>query len=408
MKRHLRRARSFGLYVLAPLLAAVAPLLVIPATTARYGAAGWSSIAIGLSSGLVAAVIGELGWSIVGPQQVARRPQDASDVYDRALAARVIVVVPLAALSAALAVVLAPHHALAAGLVAAGVTLGALSPAWYFTGLNRPHLTLATESLPRVVLVGGAAVGIACGGALELYGIALIVGGILPLALATSIARVRCVPSAAAVRAVPTTLRAQWALVAGRGATTMYRALPTPILAVIAPDLVALYAALDRPLRLGLQFLTAVPQRLQAWVAVEDDTVRVRRTRRALVANVVSGVAAGGVFASAMPLVAPVLYSGTVDVTAALSVPGGVLVAVICASRGFGLALVADGRAGVTVVAALAAAAIGLPAIVFGAIGAGAAGVIAALVLAEFVGIVVQWAKLTPRSRPRDLQEVSA
>lgn len=395
MLRQLRRARLLALYVLVPLLAAVAPLLVIPAVTARHGVVGWSGVAIGLSVGLVGAVIGELGWNIVGPQEVARRPEAARSCYQRALAARLVVVAPLALGCGVLAASLASSHHLAAGLLAVGVCAGALSPSWYFTGLNRPHLTLLVESLPRTVLVTLAALGISGGGPLELYGAALLAAALLPLLLAAPLVGLPLVPGPTAFRAVGTTLRSQWVLVAGRGVATVYKAMPTPLLAWIAPDLVALYAALDRPLRLGLQFLTALPQRLQAWVAVDDPALRARRSLMAVVMNSVLGVLAGAVYGIAMPLVAPVLFSGTVEVTADLGMLGGVLVAVICASRGFGLALVAGGRAGATSSAAVVSAAIGLTAVPLAAIASGVPGVVLALVASELGGIVVQWAALS-------------
>lgn len=395
MRRLIRRAVSLGLYVLVPAMSAIASLLVIPVVTARYGAEAWASVAIGLSVGLGGAVIGELGWSIVGPQRVARDPGGARTLYDRALASRFAVTLPLAAACGVAAAVLTTEHRAAAALLAVGVALGALSPSWFCTGLNRPGVTLVAESLPRLVFTAVAATAIALGAPLEVYGAALIAAVVVALVVTTRILRVRVVPTGPAIRSVPGVIRAQLVLVTGRGVTTLYKALPTAILAAVAPDLVALYAAVDRPLRLGLQFLAALPQRLQAWVAVDEPALRSRRLRLAVLANAALGVFAGAVFAVLMPLVAPVLFSGTVAVPALASIVAGGLVAAICTSRGFGLTLVAEGRSKHTTTAALASAVVGLPGTVVGALLGGVPGVLLALVVAETVGVLVQWCMLS-------------
>lgn len=394
MKRFARHAASLGLYTLVPLLSAVAPLLVIPAATSVYGAQAWGSIAVGLSIGVAGAVIGEFGWAIVGPQAVARDPGTAAALYDRALASRLAVALPLAVVTGLTASVLGGDHSGAAALLAVGVTLGALSPSWFCTGRNRPHVTLVAESLPRLVCTGLAAGAIAIGGPLELYGAALIIAALLAVVITARLERVAVVPSTVALRLVPKTIRSQLVLVAGRGTTTLYKTLPTALLAAAAPELVAVYAAADRPLRLGLQFLAALPQRLQAWVAVDDDSVRRGRLRLAILANAVVGVVAGVVFAVAMPFVAPILFAGTITVPMVVSVVAGVLVAVICTSRGLGLALVAERRSGHTTTAAIASALVGVPGTLVGAALGGVPGVFAALALAEAVGAVIQWGML--------------
>jgi len=86
-----------------------------------------------------------------------------------------------------------------------------------------------------------------------------------------------------------------------------------------------------------------------------------------------------------------VLFTGVVAVDGALAAIAGLLVAVVCAARGFGLALVALGRADASTWAAASSAVVGIPGAVLGGVLAGAEGTMAALVIAEFVGLVLQW-----------------
>lgn len=394
-----RRALVVGFqlvqYVGAPALAALAPLLVIPAVTSRYGAEGWASVAVALSVGLAAAVIAELGWTIVGPQLVARQialgdTEGAARTFERALAARYVAVAIMAVPTAAVSASLATEHRAAAALLGLGVLAGAMSPSWYYTALGRPGTILVVESLPRMCLALGAAAVIAAGGPLEAYGAALCAAAAMTLVLSSRLGGTAVWPGGGAFRAAPATIRSQCVVTVGRSITTLYKALPTAVLAGVAPGAVPAYSAVDRPLRMGFQFLAVVPQRLQAWIGVPDPAVRRRRVLRAVLLNVLLGVVAGGAAVALMPPVVQVLFSGVVAVAPELVLLGGALTVVVCASRGLGLALVSEDRADATTWAAASSAVVGLPGVVVGGMAAGAAGALVALVLAELAGVVMQ------------------
>jgi hypothetical protein len=335
-------------------------------------------------------VIAELGWSIVGPQRIARDPEGRRSTFDLALASRLAAVACLAPIAATATFLLVDEHRLAAVLLSIGVLAGSLSPSWFFTGLGRPGAILACETLPRIVCSLGSALAISLGGPLEVYGSGMILAALICAGAASRHPDARLVPSRAALRAIPATLRSQGVLLAGRGATTIYKSLPVVLIGIVNPSAVAVFAALDRPLRMALAVLTAVPNRLQSWIGVADRAVALRRSRRSLLANAALGVVSGALFALGMPLVARYLFSGVVEVEGPLAVLGGLLIAVICASRGVGLSLVAADRADDTTRAAFAAAAVAIPSIPVGAFLAGVEGAVIGLVLAEVVGIVAQ------------------
>lgn len=390
MRRITRQVTSLALFVVIPGAASVAPLLVIPAITAHFGAAGWASVAVGLSIGVAASVIADLGWGIVGPQRIARDPARRRVTFDLALASRLAAVGCLAPVVAAATLALVQDHAAAAVLLSLGVLAGSLSPSWFFTGLGRPGAILVCETLPRVVCSLLSAVVISLGGPLEVYGVGMILAALICAVAASRHPDVRLLPSRAAVRAIPETLRAQGVLLAGRGVTTIYKSLPVVLIGLVNPGAVAVFAALDRPLRMALTVLTAVPNRLQSWIGVDDRSVAARRSRRSLAANALLGVISGGAFALGMPVVARYLFSGVVAVEGAVAVLGGLLIAVICASRGVGLSLVAADRADDTTRASIAAAVVAILSIPLGAHLGGVEGAVAGLIAAEVVGIAVQ------------------
>jgi hypothetical protein len=378
------------LHVLVPAVSAAAPLAVIPAATSRFGASGWSAVAVGMSVGIAAAVVAELGWSIVGPVRIARDPEARAAVFARALASKLVATAVLLPVVVVVTALLVDRHALAAVLVGVGVALGALSPTWYFVGLGRPGRVVLTEALPRVVLALAAAAALVVGAPLEVYGSCLVLAVVATAVLTPLVDDAARFPSRQAFAEVPRVVREQAVLVLGRAVTTTYKSLPVALLGVAAPASVAAFAATDRPLRMGLQVLSAVPDRLQTWVGTPDAVLARRRSAVSLGLNTGLGVVAGAVFALAMPTVSGWLFAGAVDVDRDLAVWGGALVAVICSSRGAGLALVSAGRHGHTTTAAIAAAIVGVPGVLVAGAAVGATGAVAALVLAEAVGFVVQ------------------
>lgn len=390
MSRLARQIWHIGLFLVVPAASAAAPLAVIPAVTSRFGADGWSSVAVALAVGVAASVVAELGWSIVGPQRIAQNPGSRGSIYEAALASRLVAVLLAAPVAAILGFVLVDDHRLASAFLAVGVVLGALSPSWFFTGLGRPLLILACETAPRILAALIAALVIVAGGPLEAYGLGMIIAAVVCWLLAAKLGHLPLWPSAAAFRAVPATLRDQAVLVAGRGITTVYKSLPVVLVGFVSPGAVAVFAALDRPLRMGLQVLTAIPNRLQSWIGTPDRRLSARRSRISLLINGGLGVVAGAVFALAMPTVATVLFTGTIAVDAGLSLLGGVLIAVICASRGLGLSLVAASRANHTSAAALVSALVAVVGVPLGVNLAGVAGAVIGLIAAEAAGALVQ------------------
>ncbi len=386
------RGLKLWLFILAPGLAAVAPLVVIPAITHTYGAVGWASVAIAMALGNAGAVVAELGWGVVGPQRVARESSGRLDTYRESLGSRLIgfavVCPPLAVFSW----LLAPAHGAAAVVLTIALVSNCLSPVWYYTGLGRPGIFLIVETLPRMLLSVAAAVLIFGGGPLEIYGTVLLASTVATYFLSAWFGSTPLSPSS--FHTAIASIRKQGVIAFGRLVSTAYTSLPTAVLALVAPHAVAVFAGADRPLRMGLSVLGGIPARLQSWMGVREMDVRAHRARISILINFGVGVLAGCVYALLMPIAANILFSGKVSVGYPLSTLGGVLVVLICTSRGYGLALVAAGRANSITLATAWAAPIGIIGVLCLGFFFGAHGAVLGLIAAEIAGIAVQYSRV--------------
>lgn len=396
MRRLVGHLTTLLLYGASPVVVALAPFAVVPAVTTRFGADGWAVCAVALSVGAAVAVVAELGWVVVGPQRVARDPQRHAEIHHDALASRLVALAVLAPVAVVTVTLLVDEHRGAAVLLTLGVAGGALSPTWLFVGLGRPGLTLLCEALPRVVLALAAAGVIALGGPLEAYGLASLLAVVVTLVATARAAGVRVAPARERLLAVPSIVRGQLVVTAGRGVTALYKTLPAALLQAVAPGSVAAFAAVDRLARAGLGIVAVVPQRLQVWVGSPDETVAARRTVASLVLNAGLAAASAVTVLTAMPPVVAVVFTGAVTVEGSAVVATALLVALTCQSRAFGLALVTLDAVRTTTTAATAAAMVGVTGVLWGGAVGGATGALAGLATAEAVAIGVQAAVVVP------------
>lgn len=407
IRRRLGQVRRLGLFVLIPLVSALAPLVIVPMVSARYGPDGWAAVAVALGIGNAGLVVAEVGWGVVGPQRAARPGIDRAGLWERAHASRLVAVAAVLPVVVVVAVTVVPDHRGPAAFLAGALVLGALSPSWFFVGTGRPGLVLLCDTLPRVGALLLAAVSIALGASLWAYGAGVLVGAVAMLVLGPLFGRVRAVPGPAAFQEVPSVIREQAFLSLGRVVSTVYTALPATLLGFVAPGAIATFSASDRPMRMGFGILGAVPARLQSWIGSVEGALRRRRALAAL--GIISGVGvlAGTAFVLGMPFVAPVLFAGAVEVPIQLLLVSGVTVAVMCVSSGLGLGLVAADRASVIPRAIISAAVVGVPTVLVLGGTAGPVGAAIGVLAAELVGVAVQGLGLVAIRSQLSLQAVA-
>jgi O-antigen/teichoic acid export membrane protein len=397
--------RLIGFTVL-PAFSFATPLLLWPAITRQYGAAGFAAFAVGQSAGAAVAVLVELGWGLNGGRLVTAAPTHASrrTYFALSLTSRLCILLLLAPAVASGISLSVDEFGPTAGAAVMAAGVAGLSSNWFFIATGRPGALLISDAMPRLLaaLVGAA---------LLWRGAPLVV---VPLTqLATSLVSVLIAAQLAGVKPrqfrlltwdlVWRAVRNQTSALTGRGLSALYIALPTTVVNLVNPSAVPVFAAVERTLRLALTLLASVPSAMQAWVgeghAVGDLG---RRLRLAAYVNVALGVLAGTVFALAGPYAERVLFSGQIAVPSVGYVLAGGALAITCASRTTGsLSLVHLDKLRQLAWSAFAGALIGLPAVAFGAAAYGAVGAVAALLAAELVVLAVQIVSL---SRTASLQ----
>lgn len=390
--RFVRRLVDLGTFFLIPALGALSPLLVLPSLTASYGSDGWTAIAIGQSIGAAGAVIAELGWGVVGPQAVARL-QDRNGhrrLYRDAAATRLLALAVVAPACLVVTWFLAPTHKPAAALIAFGFSLAALSPSWYFTGLNRPTLILWAETLPKITAALTTVIWISLGGPLEAFGISIALAAIWTWAAGTHFAGAGLWPRRDSFRRGPQIMKEQYPVVLGRAVSVVYTALPISIVAAVNVQATSTFASTDRLMRMSLTILAGLPNRLQSWVGHPVAEIRRKRSGQSIAINVGFGVLSGSVFALLAPWASEIVFSGASTIDFTLAITGGAVLLCMVSSRGLGLSLVAGGLSRYFPRVNILAAATGIISIPILAVLWGPLGGVIGAGLAELVGIIAQ------------------
>ncbi|MFC8190581.1 hypothetical protein ACFUMH_02825 [Cellulomonas sp. NPDC057328] len=382
--RPLARLAGFAAVAIA---SAVVPLLSVPALTASYGADGWAAVATGMSVGAAAAVVIELGYGLTGPQMVAREgPRARAATLVLSAWTRAMLFVPAAAVASGVAAAVAPHHGGAAALMAAAAAAQGMATVWFYTGTGRPHLILACDIAPRVVAAGASALLLTHGAPLIVHPALLLGASLVAVCVGVTVAvRGTGVRRRIRPRRCLRVLRIQSRVTTGRLASSVYIALPTAMVATVAPLATATFASVERVQRLVLAGLAILPGAAQSWVgSAQDRRERTRRAWRATGVLVLTGGVAAAALVFAMDAITLLLFQGTVEVDRSLALLSAAVIVLTSASRGVGgLVLVAMQRPHKVADAALGGSAVGVVAIPVAARALGAAGGLIGEVAAE-------------------------
>jgi len=386
-----RGVRSILLFLAVPALGALAPLFLYPVVTRVFREDGFAAMAIAQSVGVAIGIVCELGWSVTGPQAVARMDRShRSDYHAASLASKFVALAVGAPTAAVAAILLSPDFRLDAALIAASSTLAALSPSWVLAGVNRPGLLLLADVLPRLALTAVAALWIWLGG--PLASVALVNGVVIPfsLFLASRTLGLRVVPARRHFTQSRANLGDHLVLTLGRSVTTVYTSLIPAFVAIAAPSAVAGYAAADRLLRLGLGVLGGIPSRLQNWIGMAHGEERRTRSKRSVVYNTLLGLIAAVGYVSLAPMMSELLFTGAATVVVSSAFIAGLTALMICSSRGLGLALIAEHRPRVIAIGNVVAALFGVVTVFLLAPVWGVQGALMGALLAEASAVLIQ------------------
>jgi hypothetical protein len=142
---------------------------------------------------------------------------------------------------------------------------------------------------------------------------------------------------------------------------------------------------------MALAILAGVPNRLQSWIGRgQNRSERAQRSYRSILYNGLLGLFCGTAFWLGGPLAVHVIFAGTIEVPLHVSALAGVLMAIICLSRGLGLSLVAVSLANHITIAIIVAALAGVVSVATLSSTLGAVGAISGEIIAEVAGVAVQ------------------
>ena len=391
MKRRFRQLSTLALYFAIPAFGAATPFVVFPALTSTYGPSGLTAIAVGQSLGASAAIIAELGWSVLGPQVIARSNiERRNDLFQSAFATRLLALAVVAPIAVYASYLIASEHKTAAAFIALAFSLSALSPSWFLIGCNKPLLILAVEVSPRFILSLACALLIRNGQPLEVYGLAILIAALSTWLLTAWRIKQRPMPRWRSFHDGIAIMRTHLPLTLGRMVSVLYTSLPVTLVAIVAPTAVATFVGVDRLIRMAATMLGGVPSRLQSWIGADSARTGSPRSRYSLIINALLGLASSVGFVILAPYVADIVFSGVVNVSVPLAAVGGLVIFAICTSRGFGLSLVAENRGNWIAAANIGAASVGVPAVLILAHFWGGVGGLLGTLAAECVGILIQ------------------
>lgn len=308
---HSLRTRLFG-FTLIPAIAAVSPLMVLPAVSRSAGDDGWASAIAGESVGTFVAIAVAYGWTTVGPALIASATDSAKRgrLYRDAVVARLIMsAVALPLLVVLCSLVAAPGQALLASLMGLQGALIGLSFTWFAVGVGDPRSILLFDAVPRLAVAVLAMLAIVNGVAVEIYPLA----GILVTLIGTTVYTLKLLrryPSAwPAIGELPTLFRLGAPVALNDAALGAYSSVPMPLANLISSGATAAgFASADKLAKLGQFLPLTLANALQAWTAEVRERERARRLRIALVMHGTFGAIGMLVLGLAGPTVTALLF----------------------------------------------------------------------------------------------------
>ncbi len=307
MRSLLSRLVGFGSL---PLLASLAPLLLLGIVTRSCTVEEWAALSVGQAVGSFATAAVMFGWQVVGPPAVAlaETEEARSSVYASSWWMRLFALVLVTPGAAIVAAALSPSDTAAlAALMCASAALSGLSMTWYAIGLGRSGLITAFEVVPRLSSLAVGAAAVAATGRAIWYPVCAILGVGVAQALFHRRRFARFVPTFPGRAEMRSAIRlsapgAGVILIAGARS-----AAPVPAATFVGDaGQVALLSSADRLYRYGLFSASALGDALQNWVL--EATGRRRRHAIALGLHLGLGLAGAVALIAAGPLATRLLF----------------------------------------------------------------------------------------------------
>ena len=313
-----RRVSSF---VGLPLISLLGSLALIPVISSVGGAPGWAAVAVGQALGGGASTVLQYGWGFSGPtRMVPLSAVDRGRLLWVSILSRLVVGAVLLPVTAAAAALLAPEgFRLLAVLTAIAVSTIGLSALWFFVGSGRAGQAARYETVPRVVVLLIAAGVVLLTQDAIWYPVLFLAGQVVTISVLA--ARLGVVSlDRATWTAVRRVLREQRAAAGSDVVFAVMLAVPTSILAAVAPGALATFSAGDRVQRLAQSGIQPLFNAFQGWVSESAPSDAAARMRVAVGATAACGALGGTAFAIGLPLLDGPLFAGEITVGYGVSI----------------------------------------------------------------------------------------
>lgn len=293
LKQHLLRTVGFALI---PAFSFMIALLILPLISAKYGANGWTAVALGQSSGAIASVAVGLTWPIIGGNLIARAAfEDKIEIYVRSVFSRLLVFAFAATVGAIVGALLAPQYRVEAALFAVAVSMNGLSAAWYYSGTGRPLPLLLNEGVVRFAGYALAFVGMLLGAGILWYAISNVLAAIAMFLLnwRTIVRKLRPASFWERLKDAKRTLVSQLFGTTAAVVQALYYFGGPSLFAILAPTHLAAFSGADQLQKSVGNGLGALPTAFVSWVGSASAG---NRFRRILTATAFMLITAFGVF----------------------------------------------------------------------------------------------------------------
>lgn len=395
-----------GGFTLSVAVNALASLLTIPFIIRFAGEGQWAAIAVGQSLGSILSVFSLLGWSLTGPSDVARaNGLQRGSIYLESIHIRTGAAAILIMLALIVSQFIGSLNPTATWLASCSMITQGVGATWFYVGEGRPLRLLLFDTLPRALGVGAATICVGLTASAVLYSLIVFITTTVAVVL-TSIDilnRYLRGQKASVEFSVTGVLSRQRHAIATGALTATYQSAPILIVQLLAPQIVPLFALLDK---LRMQALTAyrpIAQAFQGWVPAAISIQNVEQRARVVIrVSSVLALAGGILTALLLPYLVSILSVGRLEVTPLESIPTAVVVAGAVVSAtvgpaclvplGFQVAVMRSALAGTVLTLAT------LPVLInFGLVGA-----ISALAIGQTSVVIVQLSAVHTRPREAD------
>lgn len=399
-----RSVGAVGIYAGSVAASAIVTLLSIPIVIGLTDASAWAGLAAGQSIGTGASVLIGFGWGTTGPTDVARATSgDRARIYLDSYRARALLALPIAAAASVITFAVVPTARWESALNCAAYAATGLLAGWFFTGAARPRSFVLFDTAPRVLgAVAGVAVLIA-GAPLAWYPLLQLVGILVGVAASTAaIAGTRELFSTPEFARTITVLRLQSHGLVLASVSAANAALPSILVASIAPSALPAYALADKLLRFGTTAASPFVQFLQGWVPGGGRAVLVARVRRAGVIGAALVVLGSVAFFFVAPWLGSVLSHDQIRLPILLVAAFAAVLVLLVGAQIVGLVcLLALGEARRLARFTLIGGVATVPLVIVGVVLNGAVGAATAVGVGELVAFVPQCVLLSKLLRAR-------